>query len=159
VVNTGTFLGILSELGSIIKVSTTDDSQETEGHMITSIDITGVNYSAGEQVQKYVMRRIARLDKYLPRHARKSVTADVKLKQVNKDHGNKYEAEIIITVPDKRLMAKDSTGNMFAAIDIVEAKILNQIRKYKQASVSHVGNRRLMTRFKRSQRIAVLEDS
>jgi len=124
--------------------------------MIASIDITGVKYNAGDQVQKYVMRKIAKLDRYLPRHARKSVTADVKLKQVNRDHGNKYEAEIIITVPDKRLTAKDSTVNMFAAIDIVEAKLINQMRKYKQASVTHVGNRRALSQFKR--RTEALED-
>lgn len=119
--------------------------------MIESIDITGVKYTAGDQVQKYVMRKIAKLDRYLPRHARKSVTADVKLKQVNRDHGNKYEAEIILNVPDKRLTAKDSTVNMFAAIDIVEAKLINQLRKYKQETITHVGNRRVLSRFKRSQ--------
>lgn len=119
--------------------------------MIESIDITGVKYDAGDQVQKYVKRKIARLDRYLPRHARKSVTADVKLKQVNRDHGNKYEAEIIINVPDKRLTAKDSTVNMFAAIDIVEAKLLNQIRKYKQETIAHVAHRRVLSRFKRTQ--------
>jgi putative sigma-54 modulation protein len=119
--------------------------------MIASVDITGVKYNAGDQVQKYVMRKIARLDRYLPRHARKSVTADVKLKQVNRDHGNKYEAEIIINVPDKCLTAKDSTVNMFAAIDIVEAKLINQLRKYKQETITHVANRRTLSRFKRTQ--------
>ncbi|RWZ78580.1 MAG: ribosome-associated translation inhibitor RaiA [Candidatus Microsaccharimonas sossegonensis] len=119
--------------------------------MIHSIDITSVKYTAGDQVQKYVLRKIGKLDRYLPRHARKSVTADVKLKQVNRDHGNKYEAEIIINVPDKRLTAKDSTVNMFAAIDIVEAKIINQLRKYKQETIAHVGNRRVLSRSKRSQ--------
>lgn len=119
--------------------------------MIASIDITGVKYEAGDQVRKYVMRKVAKLDKYLPRHARKSVTADVKLKQVNRDHGNKYEAEIIINVPDKRLAAKDSTVNMFAAIDIVEAKLINQLRKYKQASLTHVAHRRVLSRFKHDQ--------
>ncbi|HEY8886240.1 MAG TPA: ribosome-associated translation inhibitor RaiA [Candidatus Microsaccharimonas sp.] len=119
--------------------------------MIASVDITGVKYVAGDQIRKYVMRKIARLDRYLPRHARKSVTADVKLKQVNRDHGNKYEAEIIINVPDKRLTAKDSTVNMFAAIDIVEAKLVNQMRKYKQETITHVANRRVLSRFKRTQ--------
>jgi len=119
--------------------------------MIASIDITGVKYIAGDQVQKYVMRKIAKLDRYLPRHARKSVTADVKLRQVNRDHGNKYEAEVIINVPDKRLTAKDSTVNMFAAIDIVEAKLINQMRRYKEEAIVHVGNRRTLSRFKRSQ--------
>ena len=116
--------------------------------MIASIDITGIKYEVDERVQKYVRRKIAKLDKYLPKHARKSVTADVKLKQVNRDHGNKYEAEIIINVPDKRLTAKDSTTNMFAAIDIVEAKLMSQLRKYKQETIAHVGNRRILRRFK-----------
>jgi putative sigma-54 modulation protein len=124
------------------------------GNMIASIDITGVKYNAGEQVQKYVQRRIAKLDRYLPRHARKSVTADVKLKQVNRDHGNKYEAEVILNIPDKRMTAKDSTVNMFAAIDIVEQKLINQLRKYKQASLAHVGNRRAMNRMKRDAQSA-----
>jgi len=119
--------------------------------MITSIDIVGVKYVVGEPARKYVMRKIARLDRYLPRHARKSVTADVKLRQVNQDHGNKYEAEIIINVPDKRLTAKDSTLNMFAAIDIVEAKLVAQLRKYKESTVTHVGNRRLLSRRKPAQ--------
>jgi len=119
--------------------------------MIASIDIVGVKYEVGEPTRKYVLRKIARLDRYLPRHARKSVTADVKLKQVNRDHGNKYEAEIILNVPDKRLTAKDSTVNMFAAVDIVEAKLVAQLRKYKQSTITHVGNRRLLSRRKPAQ--------
>lgn len=110
--------------------------------MIASIDIAGVKYNVDETARKYVMRKIGRLDRYLPKHARKSVTADVKLKQVNRDHGNKYEAEVILMVPDKILTAKDSTVNMLAAIDIVEAKLLAQLRKYKETTMKHVGMRR-----------------
>jgi putative sigma-54 modulation protein len=126
--------------------------------MIASIDIDGVKYEVNEATKKYVIRKIGRLDRYLPKHARKSATADVKLKLVNRDHGNKYEAEVIINVPDKRLTAKDSTVNMMAAVDIVEAKLTAQLRKYKEHAVTHVGNRRLMSRFKRSQRRIQLEN-
>ena len=119
--------------------------------MIASIDIVGVKYEVGEPTRKYVLRKIARLDRYLPRHARKSVTADVKLKQVNRDHGNKYEAEIILNVPDKHITAKDSTLNMYAAIDIVEHKLASQLKKYKDQHIGHVGKTRAtLSRFKRS---------
>ncbi len=118
--------------------------------MIKSIEITGIKYDLDETTKQYVNKKIGRLDRYLPRHARKSVTAEVRLKQVNRDHGNKYEAEIMLTVPDKILTATDSTGNMLAAVDIVEAKIVSQLRKYKQATVAHVGRRGVMSRFKRS---------
>lgn len=119
--------------------------------MITSIEITGLNnYSVDETTKKYITKKIGRLDRYLPRHARASVSADVKLKEVNRDHGNKYEAEVLLTVPDKKIAAKDSTLNILAAIDIVEAKIVAQLRKYKQSSIAHVGQRSAMSRFKRS---------
>lgn len=118
--------------------------------MITSIDITGVKYEIDDTTRRYVNKKIGRLDRYLPKHARKSVTADVKLKQVNKDHGNKYAAEIILNVPDKRLMAEDYTVNMLAAVDIVEAKLASQLKKYKEATVPHVGHRKILSRFKRS---------
>lgn len=118
--------------------------------MIETIDITGDNYEVNAITEKYILKRIGRLDRYLPSHARKSALADVKLKEVNRDHGNKYEAEIILRVPDKVMLAKDSTVNMLAAIDIVEAKIVNQLRRYKQESIPHIGKRRLLSRFKRS---------
>jgi putative sigma-54 modulation protein len=116
--------------------------------MITSIELSGIGYQIDERTKKYAMKKIARLDKYLPRHARQSVKAEVKLREVNKDHGNKYQAEIILHVPDKTLTAKDSTVNMIAAIDIVEAKIVGQLRRYKQAVLPHVGQRRVLSRLR-----------
>lgn len=118
--------------------------------MIDAIDITGVKYELDDTTKKYVVKKIGRLDRYLPRHARKSVAADVKLKEVNRDHGNKYEAEIVLTVPEKVITAKDSTVNILAAIDIVEAKLVSQLRKYKQTTTPHIGSRGVLSRFKRS---------
>ena len=117
--------------------------------MIAAIDITGIKYDVDETTRKYVQRKIGRLDRYLPRHARKSVTVDVRLRQIDADYGNKYEADIVLNVPDKRLTAKDSTVNMLAAVDIVEAKIVTQLHKYKEASLPHVGRRGVLDRFKR----------
>jgi putative sigma-54 modulation protein len=118
--------------------------------MIDSIEITGTRYEVDETTKKYILKKIGRLDRYLPRHARKTATANVRLWQINADHGNKYEAEVIMNIPDKRLTAKDSTVNMLAAIDIVEAKLVTQLRKYKEANIPHIGNRGVLSRFKRS---------
>lgn len=118
--------------------------------MIEAITITGVKYDLDDTTKKYVLKKIGRIDRYLPKHARKSATAEVKLKEVNKDHGNKYEAEVILNVPDKVVTAKDSTLNMLAAVDIVEAKLIAQLKKYKQTTVAHIGKRGMLSRFKRS---------
>lgn len=116
--------------------------------MIEQLTITGVKMELDAATKKYVAKKIARLDRYLPKHARKSVTADVKLKLVNRDHGNKYEAEVIFNVPDKTLTAKDSTVNVLAAIDIVEAKLVTQLRKYKDG-ITPARRRGVLGRLKR----------
>ncbi len=119
--------------------------------MITNIEITGVGtFVPDESTKKYIVKKVGRLDRLVPRHARGSMHAEVKLAEINQSHGNKYEAEVVVRVPEKTLTAKDSTMNILAAIDIVEAKIANQLRRYKQDLIPHVGRRKLLDRFKRS---------
>ena len=118
--------------------------------MMEKIDITGIKYNVGGVTKKYIIKKIGRLDRYLPRHARKSTTAEVRLRETNGDHGNKYEVEISLNVPDKVLTAKDSTVNILAAVDSVEAKLVSQLHRYKTATVPHIGRRGALHRFKRS---------
>lgn len=118
--------------------------------MIKNLTITGIKYELTDNTKKYVEKKIGALDKYLPRHARRSVTADVKITQSEKASGDKYEVEVVMTVPDKVITAKDSTMNVLAAVDIVEAKMTGQLRKYKQVTVPHIGFRRALSKFKRS---------
>ena len=118
--------------------------------MVMQIKVTGIAYNVDDNTQKYVLKKISHLEKYLPKHARKTASAEVILEQVNHDHGNKYEAEIKITLPNNTLTAKDSTSNILAAVDIVERKIQSQLRDYKQANIAHIGRRRLLSHFKRS---------
>lgn len=115
--------------------------------MISPIAITGINYEVDERTKKYVEQKVNKLAKYIPRHAKKSASAEVKLVHIDKKNGNKYKAEIILHVPDKTLTAKDSTVNILAAIDIVEAKLKAQLAKYKE---QHTEDRGTLSRFKRS---------
>lgn len=119
--------------------------------MITHIEITGVgDYIADDATKKYIRKKVGSLDRLAPRHARKSMRGEVKIAEVNRDKGNKYEVEILLFLPNKTVTAKDSTMNVLAATDIVEAKLAAQIRKYKQEHLPHVGKRKILDRFKRS---------
>lgn len=118
--------------------------------MLRLTDITGIKYNIDDQTRKYVEKRIGRLDRYVPRHARKSASAEVKLKQIDKSHGNKYEVDVILKLPEKNLTASDQASNMLAAIDIVETKLSGQLRRYRTETIPHIGKRRLLSRFKRS---------
>ena len=119
--------------------------------MIKDITITGVKYELNATTKKYVERKIGSLGKYLPRHARKSASADVKIKQIDNPGGNKYEVEVIINVPDKKIVAKDSTMNVLAAVDSVDARLTGQVRKYKDDVLAHVGGSRgVLAKLKRT---------
>lgn len=118
--------------------------------MIEALTITGIKYNVDDKTKKYVEKKIGSLDRYLPRHARKTVKADVKIAQIDQRDGNKYEVEVIMHVPEKVITAKDSTLNVLAATDIVEAKLATQLKKYKETRVAHVGKQGVLARFKRS---------
>ena len=119
--------------------------------MIANVEITGVgNYKADDSTKKYITKKIGALDRLAPRHARKSMRADVKLAEINQSNGNKYEVEVVMYVPDKTITAKDTALNILAATDIAEVKVANQLRKYKQETIPHVGRRKLLDKFKRS---------
>ena len=122
--------------------------------MITHIDITGVRFQVDDTTRKYIMKKIGRLDRYLPRHARKSVTAEVVLKEVNRANGNKYECDVRLLVPQKTITSKDSTLNVLAAIDIVEAKLATQLKKYHDERSSRGGRaQRLLRKLKHRVRL------
>ena len=107
--------------------------------MIENLSISSVRYEPDNSIKKYINKKIGRLDRFLPRHARKTIQAEVVLREVNRDHGNKYECEIRLVLPGKTLHAQDSTSNMYAAVDIVESKLSDQIRKHKDATMPKRG--------------------
>jgi ribosomal subunit interface protein len=102
------------------------------------VTISGIHYKLDDKTTEYVQKKIAKLIDYLPRVKRESSTATVRIEQINGRDGNKYECEIVLTVAGKVLVAKDSTLNALAAVDIAEAKIRGQIRKLKTES-GHLG--------------------
>ena len=99
--------------------------------MITKLEIVASGIELTEDIKKYVDKKVGRLDRYMGKHARKSAHAEVKLKLEKSKKKDKLMAEVILHIPGETLTAKESTLNIYAAIDIVEAKLKNQLKKYK----------------------------
>lgn len=95
------------------------------------LDIDGIHNLGNRDLPRYITKKIGGLDKYVPRHARKSVRAEVKVKEVKTKDKKECVCEVIIHLPNENITAKESTMNMFAAVDIVEEKIKVQLKKYK----------------------------
>ena len=110
--------------------------------MIEKIDISGSNYKVEDSLHKYAVKRIGKLDRYLPRQQKKDVHAKVVVTEVNRAHGNKYKISVTIEVPGgKVLAAKDECSNVFAGIDILEAKLTGQIRRFKTEQTPNFGRK------------------
>lgn len=116
--------------------------------MIEGLDISGVHMEVGGDLKKYVVRKIGRLDRFIPRAARESVHTEVKLKEGKAKDKNERTCEVIMHLPHETITVKESTINIYAAIDIVEAKLHHQLKKYKDLHTSPRLHQRLMSRFK-----------
>lgn len=117
--------------------------------MISTVTVTGIRLDVDAKTKQYVEKKIGSLDKYLPRHARKTASAAVTIEQIDESNGNKYKVEVVFNVPEQVLRAEDSTVNILAAIDIVEQKLATQLKKYKSSKMPHVGKRSVIERLKR----------
>jgi ribosomal subunit interface protein len=107
-----------------------------------NIEITGIHLEVDKKSSSYIQKKMTKLVDYIPRKARGVAFAAVRVEQVNQKNNNKYECEVVLTLPDKKLVAKDVAPNVLAAVDIVEAKLRGQIRRYKTErteSVRHGG--------------------
>ena len=106
--------------------------------MIEKIEINSNGYKVEEPLRKYARKRLSKLDRYLPRGYKKDVSAKVVVSEIGKNKGDKYEISVAMDIPGgKVLTAKDQCSNIFAGMDLVEAKLLGQIRRYKLEMQPH----------------------
>jgi putative sigma-54 modulation protein len=119
--------------------------------MIEKIDIAGANYKVSEDFQKYIRKHIGKLDRYLPRGYKKDAVAKVVITEIDQAHGNKYQISVTIDVTGgKVLAAHDECVNVFAGLDIVEAKLMSQMRRFKLDAKPHLKKHKINLFRKRS---------
>ena len=119
--------------------------------MINHIDIAASQktYKIDEDLTKYIQKKIGKLDRHMKRKNREEARADVKLKESTGKGGKKCTAEVILHIPGTKLTAVESTINMYAAIDIVETKLQNQLKRHKEKT-NKDNDRRKNSRAKRT---------
>lgn len=118
--------------------------------MIERIEIAGVHTVVGDDLRKYVTKKLGRVDRFVSRPARASLHLEVKLKEGRAKDKNARTCEAILHLPHEKLTLSETTVNMFAAIDIVEAKLRQQLKRYKDKHDNPRFHRRLISRFQRT---------
>lgn len=104
--------------------------------MIQNISISAQqkDVEIDDKLKKYIEKKIGRLDRHMKRRNRQEARADVKVRKNNAKGGRKYTVEVIFHIPGSgaKLNAAESTMNVYAAIDILEQKLQNQLKKFKE---------------------------
>ena len=117
--------------------------------MIDKIDICGSNYKVEDSLKKYIQKKMGKLDRYLPKKCKKDVVCKVVVSG-NKSKNEKYEISVAMEIPGgKVLAAHDQCANVFAGVDLLEAKIMGQIRRYKLDMQEHQPKRSLKNLFRK----------
>ncbi len=116
--------------------------------MIQKLEVRGVHMHVDAKLYAYAAKKIGKLDAYISRHARQSVHAEVILKEEILKTKKNCICEVVLHLPQEIITTKESTINMYAAIDIVEAKLKNQLKKYKGMHDNPHLHQRLLRRFK-----------
>lgn len=116
--------------------------------MIKQLAITGIHMPVGDDLRKYATKKIGHLDQYIPKESRVSAQLDIKLKEVKTKGQKECVCEAILQLPGETLTVSEGTVNIFAAVDIVEAKLKAQLRKYKMTHTNPRLHQRILIRLK-----------
>ena len=101
------------------------------------VALTGRNFTIDEKVRAYAQEKLGSLDKYLAKAGRDGAHAEVVLEEdVSGREDNRFVCDAVLVVPGAKLVAREGTVSMYAAIDIVEAKLQAQLSKHKDKHTS-----------------------
>jgi len=117
--------------------------------VIQKLEINGIHADVDKKLHDYVVKKIGKLDRFMSRQVRDSVHAEVFLKEKMIKAKKECICEVVLHLPKETVTTKEATVNMFAAIDIVEAKLKNLLKKYKDTHHNAKLYRRLYSRLRR----------
>lgn len=96
-----------------------------------NIQLTSRQYDIDEDLRAYTLKKLGRLDRYLPRkHKAKGMSVEI-FRDPSGKEDNRYKVRAHLEVPGPDIIADTATLNPYAGVDIVEEKLKLQIRKYK----------------------------
>lgn len=118
--------------------------------MLQKFEITGLHVTVDDPLRKYITRKLGHLDRYIPKRHRESAHMEIRLKEAKHSGRQECTCEVTLRLPHETITVTEATINMYAAVDIVETKLKQQIQKYKDAHANGKLRRHLFRRFRNS---------
>lgn len=113
------------------------------------LHISSSHFDLSDKVVAYVEQKIGGLDRYLPKNAKNGEGSVLLAADPSGKEDNNFVCEANLKVAGPDLQAREATANIYAAIDIVEAKLKAQAVRYKEKHSPRSQGRRLMSRLLR----------
>ncbi len=117
--------------------------------MLQKFEIQGVHHVVDDNLRKYVTKKIGGLDKYISKHTRLSAHGEVFLKESKAKNKVNCSCEVTLFLPHQTIAVTESALNMYAAVDIAEAKLKLRLKKYKDLNDTSKIHQRLLARLRR----------
>ncbi|HEY5549821.1 MAG TPA: ribosome-associated translation inhibitor RaiA [Candidatus Saccharimonadales bacterium] len=95
------------------------------------LKIDHLHVAVEPELTAYTEEKIGKIDHLLSRHARRSAHAEVKLKAGPGRGKKQFMCEVIIHLPKEVVTTNQTAETLNAAVDLAEAKLKNQLKKYK----------------------------
>jgi putative sigma-54 modulation protein len=108
---------------------------------VNKVEVKAIHSDVTKDINRYIHKKISKLDSFIPRQVRRSAHAEVRLSESKSRDKKQCTAEVNLYLPGEVIAAKETTVNMYAAVDIVEEKLKAQLRKYKSTHSVRQGHR------------------
>ncbi len=117
--------------------------------MIQKLEISGVHTDVDKKLRDYVTKKIGKLDRFTPRKSRDSLHAEIILKDTKAKDKKHCVCEVVIFLPHDKIIVSEASMNMYASVDIVETKLKNLLKKYKETHSTLGLHKRMLSRMRR----------
>ena len=121
--------------------------------------ITARNFEVDGKMREYIEQKLGSLEKYVPRRSRgDNLVCSVVLEDdPSGREDNRYVCEVVMSLRGSKLVSREGTVNMYAAVDIVEAKLKAQLVKYKEKRTFGLRRGRMLAQWLGRRQAPVLE--
>lgn len=99
--------------------------------MLQKFDVTGVHFTVDNALRAYVDQKLGTIDHYIPRRERQAAHLQIRLYEQKINSQTRPVCEAVLRLPGETFTLTEPGATMYAAIDIVKAKLKQELSHYK----------------------------
>ena len=121
--------------------------------MIHTVSAEG--FDLAQKLQKYTAGKVKDIEKYIPRKARPAAVLAVHFKESRR--GQDKTCTLALQLPEETLAVRETTGHMYAALDIATVEMRRQLAEYKGKHSKYGLRHWLVRRLRRNENVQTAE--